>query len=409
MKPKHIIIIIILISISFFSCDLISDRMVNVLTLLVIFYLVLEYMKYKDASVKKTAMFSKPVLMLMLFPFLSSITCYIYRGQPIINSLIVNREMLLWVFYFFLHWKRVNPQYLINCVCGIGICFALINIIQQITYPSFAYFGVVTNEFGILEERNGFYRFRISGSEYVFFLTFYSFYLLLARKSVKSLIFFILGIAGIYLTLTRQLWVAAIISLLLIPLLLSNIQTSKKILFTIFGSMACILIINNLDTIFGRDLLEQSSNQFYNSDYVRWRAYEFYGLDYWVDWFNMLLGNGMHAEVAGNQYGAYIRKIYDDFGLFQSDIGIVGVFSQYGLIYVLAIVLFYRKLFILRTYVQPYILMLICASLVTIFMIFWVRDAVFFSIILYMVDVNIEYMKSGNYQTMKSANIKTSF
>ena len=137
------------------------------------------------------------------------------------------------------------------------------------------------------------------------------------------------------------------------------------------------------DDLLGR-FVENAQDDINNSDYVRFVAWRYFGLDYWEDGFNMLLGNGKES-IGNSEYGDFIQNLMVQYRLYRSDIGIVGTFSMYGVLYLIVVIAAYIKIFKQLKYCPTYLYMTIIASLVTIIMISWV-DPVIFGLILYLID-----------------------
>lgn len=129
-----------------------------------------------------------------------------------------------------------------------------------------------------------------------------------------------------------------------------------------------------------------------SSDNVRVLAMEFYGLEYWENWFNVLLGNGCPYGNL-NEYGHYISNMEKDYGLYRSDIGIVGVFSLYGLAYIAALIALYVKTFKNFKYISTYLRLLVIASILNLPLACWTDFPIFMSIIYFLIDRDINKNK----------------
>lgn len=99
-----------------------------------------------------------------------------------------------------------------------------------------------------------------------------------------------------------------------------------------------------------------------DENYIRFIAYNYYGLEYNNgSLLAAIIGNGDPGRSA---YGMEIARL-EDFGLYRADIGIVGMYSLYGIFYVLVIIVFFAYTIKKRKYIAVYLQMYILYMLVT--------------------------------------------
>lgn len=393
MRIKIVLFLLIAASLNFWGLNYftINPLASRILEILLIGYLLIDMLIYQR---KYHGEFKYVVALLIIIPFLSSITCYIYRGQSIVSTVFVTRGELLWLLYYWLKNHEVKAQALIDVCVNMGLFVAFINIFEHISYPTFAPFGTaLDSSHSEIDVRNGIERFTIQGIYYTFFAFYYYLYKWIGNKKIPMFFLTMFCFVGIYLTMTRQLMIALLAALIIYPLLFSKIRLRTKLFLIIFFIICGLLILSNITVLYGDDVIDMTENQLNNDNYVRWGAFAFYGYEYWEDWFNILLGNGMHQENAGSPYGDYIVYIYETFKWIHADIGIVGVFSRYGLLYVFVIIYMYGLLLFNLNRNYKFVAMVVLASLVTIAMVIWFRDHFLFSIILYLSEISISQSK----------------
>lgn len=380
----YIALFIVLSHFKFGSCIWYTTQIGNIVSLLIIGLLVGTFLLKPQYAISDQT-FRKEVLLFAIIPFFSSITCYLYRNQPILNTIVASRGALMWFFYFFLHRHHFSIKETEKLLIISGIYIGLLYIFQQVVYPSIAWFGVMSDENGDGEvfQRNGLWRFYINGVLLLLISCFIyagRFFKTIKWRNLYIMLFFFIAI---YLTLTRQLMLATIVSFLLVPFL-SHQNIKAK------WAMISLIVLGTIlgGSVFYDDLLggmvEDSQNDINNSDYVRFAAWRYFGLEYWEDGFNMLLGNGRES-IGNSEYGNFIQNLKLHYHLYRSDIGIVGTFSMYGILYMMVVLVAYVKIFRQLKYCPTYLYMTIIASLVTIIMISWV-DSVIFGLILYLID-----------------------
>ena len=137
--------------------------------------------------------------------------------------------------------------------------------------------------------------------------------------------------------------------------LFAGLFLMKKISFKslLLIGVVSLLVYVNANTLFG-EFIEMTEEV--DEDYVRFWAYEFYGLTYNKgSILAFLLGNG--SPYPPSRYFREIDNIEQSFGLWRADIGIVGMYSQYGIIYVGIILWLFYYVFKQRKYIDTYLLM----------------------------------------------------
>lgn len=394
-NPKIALIIIFIItciSTNFFCFIGYSDATSKIVSLILICYLCLESVFFIfNNNIGSLAIFRNDIRLLTFIPFVSCLSCYIYHGQDILTTAIATRMNLFWLFYFVLHKYRIQPNIVIKNLIIFAFIAVSIYIIQQLFYPSFYLFDEKSDRDEV-EIRNGLYRFRLFINTYFIFWALYFFTeQYFSYRKVKYFCFAFLMLVGVYLTLTRQIWFSIAIPLLFIPLLKEN-KLQIKMLFPL---LICLIIafvfFSNLNLFFDSDLIDMTSSQLEDEDDIRMVAMIYFGLENWADFINVLLGNGIPA-IGKSAYGNQMEILRDDYGLFASDVGIVGVFSNYGLIYILVFAHLYIKIFRNFKYLSLKYRLLIIASVINLPLASW-NIPIFMSMVLYLIDEDINKNK----------------
>ncbi len=389
---KIILFLIILISTNFFQFIPIYNSGIISYSKNILIVLLIGLFFYGSKRHQDYIYFRKEIILLMVLPFLSSITSKIYRGQSFIESFLATKATISWLLFFVLIRLKYTNKIVLSIILKIAIIVAGIFILQQIFYPSFYYFNDVSNDIEDIEVRNGFFRFRLFLIiPYVYIAFYYYIDRYLQFKQKKNLLRALLFLIPIYLLLTRQIWFC-----IFIPLLYYIFIYGKRFSFKRLFMITCLCFIvyfiySNLDLLVGKDLIERTANE-NSEDNIRIIAMNFFGLEYWQDWFNVLLGNG--CPYLGSKYGIYIENLKYTSGLYMSDIGIVGIFSQYGLFYVLALLLLYIKTIKYFRYLSKYLKMLIFASLLNLPLACWFDTPIYMSIIYFLINQEININKN---------------
>lgn len=300
----------------------------------------------------------KPLLLcFMLIPFLSVIPALMIHGQDVSSSFYSTKKNFLYLMFFLPFLLKIKEEDMLKLFLYLGVAWCVVEIVQQLTFPK-VWFAVrtATDEVEV-EIRNGIYRYNTVGREFGLIMLFYSFVQYMKNRKGIFLFGFVLGLAGIYILATRQVMVAAALCLLYGMFSLGKMKLS---------SFLCIVVVFaviylNMDVLFG-EYIEKTTNDL-TEDNVRLVSYEFYGIRYNEgDFLRILLGNGDPGR-----YTSYANEIskFEDYGLFRADIGIVGMYSLYGIVYVICVIMFFAFCFYKRRYIDLYLKMYIVFMLVT--------------------------------------------
>lgn len=332
------------------------------------------------------------VLLFMILPFVSIIGSYTIHNQSVSEGYRATLFSLTYLFFFILYILRIDEQLILRTCIYFGVFWVVMEAVQQFSYPTIWFATRYDTLDKAIEIRNGIYRYNMEGREFGLILLFYSFQKYLEKPSKKYLIGIALGLIGIYLLATRQIMLASVLCLFYAMLVM------HKLKITSFLGIAIIIILvyNNMDTLFG-DYIEMTEKV--DEDDIRLVSYSFYGLEYNKGQIlPFLIGNGLNGISA---YGNEISK-FQDFGLFRADIGIIGMYSLYGIFYVLTVIGFFFYTIVKRKHIDIYIQMYILYMLMTSVMLhhfgYSTHHIMTICIIFYLIDCSM-------YRNEKGTNI----
>lgn len=317
----------------------------KIILCILILYTFLHWNELRNIQIR----LKKIVRGLIVIPLLGFIPAYILHGQGLFSSFLGSYVSIGYFLFFFLFLIKAKEQQIIKVLCILGICWSIIELIQQFTYPTY-WFTTRGDEFSSgIDIRNGIYRYNVIGREFGLVLLFYSFEKFMKNKKGKYLFGVLIGLIGIYLSVTRQVIAMSVICLFAGLFLMKKISFKSLLLIGVVS----LLVYVNANTLFG-EFIEMTEEV--DEDYVRFWAYEFYGLTYNKgSILAFLLGNG--SPYPPSRYCREIDNIEQSFGLWRADIGIVGMYSQYGIIYVGIILWLFYYVFKQRKYIDTYLLM----------------------------------------------------
>lgn len=375
---------------------LLWDRVSRITSAIILIFLFL------NSGFKNKYPLSKMVKGFIIIPFISIIPAYVLHNQSFSDSFVTTFLYVTYVFFFLLTYFDIDDKKLIKFCLFLGIMYCIIVIVQQFTYPKF-WFGNNDESERNISTRNGMLRFGIWGSEFVILLFFYCYEKCLTNKKILyPIIGFLLALVGIYLMSTRQILAASIFCCLLGLLFTKKIKFSYFILIAVIG-----YFINSYYDVLFSDYIEKTNTEDWSLE-ARLLSYKFYGIEYNKDsLLAFLLGNGMNR--LSTSYGQEIYRMENLFGesmgLYRADIGYVGIYSWFGIFYILAITYFFYYTWKKRKYIDLYLKLYIWYMLTTGIMLhhfgYKMYTIVISCIIFYLIEKSIQRNKQLHIKQIK--------
>jgi hypothetical protein len=358
MYKKIIIFIIVLSSVSFFNLIFIPIPVINALSFampVVMLALIIMFRLYDDSAHFKPR-FNIELILIVIAVVLSMFAAYYFHQQEFGISALSQRFIYFLLFYPLLHVLKPKPEELVKIIIAVGIIYAIVYILQDLAYPR----KLVTAK--LLLDRST-VRITIAGSGFIFlayligltnFIKTYSFrYLMLCILSL--IIFVLLG--------SRQVMGPALI-LTILSILFSKKVKSRAMIIVLMALMVIPIYFTFVDIFDAMFKLSQHQAAFYQRD-VRFKAMAFYLYEFFPNKISYLTGNGIGG---GNSPLAKEVYTYNNvFGFYQSDIGIIGDFTKFGALFILAqLSMFIRILFMRLPIELEFVKLNTIAFLVTI-------------------------------------------
>ena len=324
-----IIALIALVSIKLWSFDKVSEGKLNLLEIPILLGLIAIVLYGYSKIQSKQLLFKYNVHFFIWIPFLSAYGALLYHHQSFSLSIIVLRTNFYWLLYFVLHIFNLPKQKIINLMIFIGSVWVFLTIIQQFTYPHYYFYSRDDNDQSIY--RAGVYRFMVVGHQYGDFVLFYFFYNFLITRKIIPILFVFVGLVGFYFYGTRQFALSAVGCMIISAFFVKGMH---RIYILAFLGIVTLLVLNFKDQLFGQ-YVEMTTDQLKYGDDIRLISANFFLTEYWPSKLARLIGNG--AAYATSRYGKEITNINLYLHFYRSDVGIIGAFNQFGILYVLNI------------------------------------------------------------------------
>ncbi|WP_232286764.1 MULTISPECIES: hypothetical protein [Bacteroides] len=293
-------------------------------------------------------------------------------------------------FYYLLRTWKVSPNAFMKIVTVFCFIWVTIEIGQQFTYPEYWFLGR-QNEWNIVENRMGLWRFYIWGIDFVMLaFAFYAGKVLSSEQYSKvDIIYFIIFTVGILCYCSRKHIVAVVV---VITYAILTIESKHKWKIRII----CLVVMAILFYSFYEDYLAVSAEaddlQGAGEDFIRYLAAKYFIVDFSNSPLYPIFGTGWGSLALGNklEYCKHVLHFYI------SDVGIIGYYSTVGLVGVSAIIFYIYKFIRNWKYIDLGYKMFFIMKMILVVFDFWMCWAIgiiAYGTFLYLLDENIKENK----------------
>jgi len=357
-----IIFITILISLRFFEVRFLGNIIGTKLPFLFVLILVSISLKYFFSC---QGNFVFPVQLLTFSMLFSIVTSYLVWGQTIIDSLVSTIPLTVIPVFFLLHILKFPIRILENVILVFGYIYLVLNIFQLLN-PSIAYFGhALLDDSGGYTESRGVTRIIFPGAGIFWLACFISISKFISNIGNKYIIIplAIYGLIVPVLQATRQL--IAFIFVLYFLHFGFHLSLAKKIIIS-FLIVFIAFYITTLDLpVFEGIFKETNETKSEGTKYIRFITGGYYLTEFSDTIYTKIFGNGFPN--AKSAYGIVTSQLTNR-GMWLEDVGIIGLYSQAGILAIIAWLLIWYKAFTVRLpkeyyYCKYYLWMILFTSL----------------------------------------------
>jgi len=294
--------------------------------------------------------FKGPIFLIFTGVFLSMIIARAYHNQNYALTIWAQRDMYFYLFYFFLHFLKPDIKDLEKIVLTLGILYAFSYLIQYTIYP--------VTIFDVRQDVDrGTIRIFIPGGAFMILSLFICLQRFYIRNELRNIFLVLLFLGVVVLTGTRSS-LAGMVLVIFYSLVFSRTIRSKYVIYALLVLSLIPIYFLFHDIFIG--LMETSVRESQNfQSNIRIRAAKFFLTEFFPNTLAYIFGNGQ--DHMGSVYGlrVYSYKIFQ--GFYQSDIGLIGEFSKFGLFYAIGIFWVFFKVFTTRinpeySYIKYYFL-----------------------------------------------------
>lgn len=327
---KNVFILIVLSAVNMFAFAIFSRQILMVIEASGAFLLLLLFILYQVYSDSSTLNIKKgfrwEVTLLLLGVLLSMPMAHIIHHQNYAVSFFAQKFTYFILAYYILHYFGPDSKDIENILFWFGMIWTIIFFLQYLAYPK-----IILN--ARVDWDRGTVRIFFPGWGLAVVAYFLSLQKALTEKgAIKYIIYLLMFfIAGGILQGTRQM-LATLVLLTALFIVLNKHVKSKILIVFLSLIVAGAFFMAFYDFFMG--MLSITQHQTTSpEDPIRIRSARFFLTDFMETTANYIFGNG--ADHGSSPYGRKIIHYKGTYGFYQSDIGIIGDYSKFGLLYVI--------------------------------------------------------------------------
>ena len=325
---KAIVFLVILSAHNFYRVAFLTESLTDLIEVAVlglVFFLITVNVLFNPVSTVKKH-FKTEVYLFLIAVFFSMFIAFAYHNQDFKTTAIAQRSMYFYAFYFLLHYFELNAKNLEKIMIFMGFLWIIFFVMQFIAYPIKLFDVRIGVERGTL-------RIFLAGLGFMFFAYYKYLQLYLTKQKIKYGVFVLLFfVVGAILQGTRQL--LATMTLLTMAFIFFNKGVKSRIFIITLSSIAGVAIFFILYDMFMELLVLTQRELTADRTNIRVLAMNYFLNDFMPSTSAYIFGNGQDSM--NSTYGQKMHFLRNTLGFYQSDIGIIGDYTRYGVLFVIA-------------------------------------------------------------------------
>lgn len=386
MKKSTYIFICFLLSVNLwnivFITNIVSGDMILLLTWLWAGLAFVVFPRKKRNPLYKIK-YTKYVLLIFLGVFISMFSARFFGKQEFMTTFFAQRWIYSFVLLPSLLYIQPTERDIFKPLKWITYCTMVVWLFAAIN-PAL----VFSEDASVVEKSESDFGYYVKGIYFVVFYFYVKAHQLIRKFDKKILLEYSFLLGFIFLYQNRSMLLGAV-GVLLYTLFKFR-SRNRKVLLTALAVLLVVVIFFTKDIWLA--LLTESQSQLSNPDYNRIKALYYYFFEYSPNWFCYVFGNGFPS--GGNSPLGNLMWNNFELGIYASDLGLLGMWTDYGIIPVLTVYFVVFSVLLQKKY--PLYLKFICFHILfvpTIFH-FWSNPGVFlFVLIFYLFAYNKERYK----------------
>ena len=342
MKLKlFILFFVTIIILDFFSAKSIPRSLMQPSTTIIFLTILLVNISLLFRTIKPQVSdsFVLAINLMLISIFISMIPAKLYHDQSIFLTIRGSGNFYVFFLYFILFKMDFSQKEVLDLVAFLFFITLIIFIIDYATFPN-TYFALRT------EERRQAFTFIFKGHGFTLLGTFFFLAAFFRTTKLLYFIFYVLGFSFLnFFTGSRTMLIALLVGTLFI--LFYYRKTINKYFIYIVPVIVTTLAVGIYylqSYISGLFLLTLEQSKTFHSN-IRYHAFKFFTNEFQTNEITKILGNGY--PVSG-EYSEYMYRLKQH-GLYLSDLGLIGFWTYFGILGVLAWLLIFKKIFFSKT------------------------------------------------------------
>lgn len=339
LRKPPFIILSVLVFLNFFGMFPISNTVLLILLLPFIIW----------GQGQRDLSFRKILLVLLLSLILNMISCNIYQGQSILDSIKAMAFFYYILFYFAVSYIKPSAKSITSSITWLCLIFNTLYILQFY----FLQIGIVF----LPVDENSIYlgegaRFHMIGSGLASLSIFLGVNRFLIQKRKLYLLLSLSGVLVLLLMAFRTMVVLSLLFVVFEMFYVKGVKISSFIYLIFFCALLMVVlqipvVADKIDYMWEKQFGEGTQHSFANKNYIRWITLDYYYTEYFHDGLEMFLGSG-YPVVNGKFYRNIVNSLWSN-GLFWMDWGILGLSWMIGIPAVVAMLWYSIKVYKIRS------------------------------------------------------------
>lgn len=304
-----------------------------------------------------------PILLILLGVFFSFVPAYYFYNQSLFTSLVAYRKVYYWFVAFVILYIGPKPEDIIKPALLFSIVFFIMSMLKTYYFDALFYINKESSEY--IRDLGEIVR--TEGLELLLFPLYY--YGEKMRNSFSWNNMLVVGaiLAMFFIIQNRS---TLFVSVFIISLMLLTNKSQYRFIYTVIIVALGVFSLYQTAEIW-LSLLRETQNQLADTNYNRVKAFNYFIYEGYQNWFVFLFGNGFLSAHSTTHMQDMMGM-----GVYNTDLGFVGFWNQFGIIPVAVFIIYCVKTLIKKkmpVYVKALALHILLNSLTIAYFLTGVR------------------------------------
>ena len=250
----------------------------------------------------------------------------LYHNQSLFVSITAYRAQYLWFSFFVLLRIAPTEQEIVKA-CLLNLFVMWTTYLCKLFYPGLF---PVPEDIWIPKKDNAYDVGYVPGMTMAIFVLYYYYDKIRDCANRVNVFYFALAFVFLLAMSNRSNLFAAVITIVMSAMLVKSQNRSRIIAIVLLGAVVSFFVLDS----YWSSLLDETTNQVNNDDYNRNKALYYYLYEGSENFLTKILGNGFLSSRSSR-----VMADLMDMGIYNSDMGFVGFWNQFGIIPVIIFIM----------------------------------------------------------------------